>query len=192
MIVKLSGVVDERLADMTVIACRGVGYGVVLPVADTGSLKLGEQTTVFIHEHIKEDAHDLYGFLSRTTLDLFRQLLSVNGVGPKSALAVINLANETLIRQAIAEGDTKFLSQASGVGKRAAERIVVDLKGKVGLMTSDHAVDFLQDSSVLTDEAVQGLVSLGFTEQDAIERLRHVDNTMSTQERIKHALKGTT
>lgn len=190
MIVKLSGVVDERLSDMTVIVCRGVGYGVVMPVADAGQLKIGESTNLFIHEHIKEDAHDLYGFLSRSTLALFRQLLSVNGVGPKSALSIINLANETMIRKAIADGDTKFLSQASGVGKRAAERIIVDLKSKVGLTASDHAVDFLQDSSILTDEAVQGLVALGFTEQDAVERLRHVDNSMSTQERIKHALKG--
>jgi Holliday junction DNA helicase RuvA len=118
-------------------------------------------------------------------------LLSVNGVGPKMALAILSIANISQVKQAIASGDTKFISQAVGVGKRVAERVVVDLKDKVGLVASDDATGFLATpAGNVNDEALQGLISLGYSLQDASEALKNIDKKLSTEERIKQALRG--
>jgi Holliday junction DNA helicase RuvA len=105
------------------------------------------------------------------------------------ALSIMSLANSGQVRQAIASGDTKFISGASGVGKRVAERVVVDLKDKVGLASSEDATDFLTASANPDDEALQGLVALGYSVQDAAEALKNVDEKLSPEERIKAALK---
>ena len=190
MIAKLSGVTAEHDGPVTVIDCAGVGYGVRVLIDEQATMRLGEPVKVFIYEHIKEDAHDLYGFLTRTRKDLFERLLSVNGVGPKAAMAIANLANEGQVRGAIAGGDTKFISSASGVGKKVAERVVVDLKNKVGLVASQDATAFLQDSGVAdSDEALQALVGLGYSREDATEVLSKIDPTLPVAERVKRALR---
>ena len=157
---------------------------------DFGALNSGEETKLYIYEHIREANHDLFGFRNLQTKVLFEQLLSVNGVGPKMALSIMSLANSSQVRQAIASGDTKFISQASGVGKRVAERVVVDLKDKVGLTSDENATDFLTTSANPNDEALQGLVALGYSVADAAEALKNVDEKLSTQDRIKQALKA--
>lgn len=190
MIAKLSGVATEHDGPVTIIDCAGVGYGVRVLLDDQASMRLGEATKVFIYEHIKEDAHDLYGFLTKTRKELFERLLSVTGVGPKAALAIANLGSEGQVRAAIAGGDTKFISSASGVGKKVAERVVVDLKNKVGLVASEDATSFLQESGIPeSDEALQALVGLGYSREDAIEVLGKVDASLPTSERVKQALK---
>ncbi len=190
MIAKLSGVASEHDGPVTVIDCGGVGYGVRVLLDEQATMRLGEQTKVFIYEHIKEDAHDLYGFLTKTRKDLFERLLSVNGVGPKAAMAIANLANEGQVRSAIAGGDVKFISRASGVGKKVAERVVVDLKNKVGLVASEDATAFLQDGGVAdSDEALQALVGLGYGREDAAEVLGKIDAELPTAERVKRALR---
>ena len=142
-----------------------------------------------MHEHIRENSHDLYGFCSLDSKRLFEQLLEVNGVGPKMALNILGVGSADAVRTAIAAGDTKFIQAASGVGKRVAERVIVELKDKVGLVSSEGATDFLQGPA-MQDEAVQALVALGFTPQDATIALQAVDEKLSTEDRIKHALKG--
>jgi holliday junction DNA helicase RuvA len=118
-------------------------------------------------------------------------LLSVNGVGPKMALSILSVASMEHVRQAIATGDTKFISQAAGVGKKVAERVVVDLKDKVGLTSSDDATSFLTTPSANpNDEALQGLVALGYSVHDAAEALKGVDAKLSPAQRIKEALKA--
>lgn len=190
MIAILSGRVAEKTLDTVIIDCGGVGYGVYVTFEDFGALEEGKDAKVYIYEHIREITHDLYGFRSLDTKHLFERLLSVNGVGPKMALAILSLASASNVRQAIASGDTKFISQASGVGKRVAERVVVDLKDKVGLASSDDATEFLTTSANPNDEALQGLVALGFSVQDAAEALKKVDADLSPAERIKQALKS--
>lgn len=192
MIATLNGVVSEKLADVVVLDVRGVGYGLYVTAEDHGRLVSGEQAKVYIYEHIREQAHDLFGFLSRDTQGLFEQLLNVNGVGPKMALNMLSIGSTGEVRRAIAAGDVKFIQQAPGVGKRVAERVVVDLKDKVGLAGVDLAsTGVLQsEAGVSGDEAVEALVSLGYTSADAAVALQKIDPKLPTEDRIKQALKG--
>jgi Holliday junction DNA helicase RuvA len=159
---------------------------------DFGSLALGQPAKLYVYEHIREQAHDLFGFISLDTKQLFEQLLGVNGVGPKMALSVLSIGRANEVRAAIASGDTKYIQVAQGVGKRVAERIVVDLKDKVGLPGVDLAVSgILQpDLALRGDEAAAALVSLGYSAQDAAQMLQTVDSSLPLEERIKQALKA--
>jgi holliday junction DNA helicase RuvA len=191
MIATLRGKVTEKQNDIVVIECGGVGYGLFVTFEDFGELEKGSNAIVYVYEHIREITHDLFGFTKPETKVLFEQLLSVNGVGPKMALSILSIANLQQVRQAIATGDTKFISQAVGVGKRVAERVVVDLKDKVGLAVSDDATGFLvATAGNPNDEALQGLVALGYSVQDAAEALKDIDKELSTEERIKLALRS--
>jgi holliday junction DNA helicase RuvA len=192
MIVALSGVVSEKLADVVVLDVQGVGYGLNVTAEDHGKLTTGESAKVYIYEHIREQSHDLFAFTTRDTKDLFEQLLDVNGVGPKMALNMLSIGSSTEVRQAIAGGDVKFIQQANGVGKRVAERVVVELKDKVGLASIDLAdTGMLQsESTQLGDEAVAALMALGYTPADAATALKKINPALPTEERIKLALKG--
>lgn len=192
MIATLSGIVSEKLADIVVIDCAGVGYGIFVSNEDYGRLTKGQSAKVYVYEHIREQQHDLFGFVTIDTKQLFETLLSVNGVGPKMALNVLSIGTADAVRTAIATGDVKFIQQANGVGKRVAERIVVELKDNVGLEGVDLASTGLLrgDALLLRDEAVEALVTLGFTAQDATQALQGVSTELSTEERIKIALRG--
>lgn len=190
MIALLQGKVLEKIGDLVVIDCNGVGYGVLVTFEDFGALKNGQPVKLYIHENIRENSHDLFGFLNLESKALFEQLLSVKGVGPKMALAILSVASLSRVRQAIAAGDIKFLTQSKGVGKRAAERVVVDLKDKVGLAASEDATEFLTTSADPSDEALQALVALGYSVQDAAGALKNVDSKLDSAERIKLALKN--
>lgn len=190
MIATLSGLISEKTKDTVILECGGIGYELYVSFEDYGALSSGEDTKVYVYEHIRENTHDLFGFRTKEAKALFELLLSVNGVGPKMALSILSVAGLGSVRQAIASGDTKFISQASGVGKRVAERVVVDLKDKVGLAASDSATDFLTTTADPNDEALQALVALGYSVQDAAEALKSVDVELPTPERIKLALKN--
>lgn len=190
MIATLSGKVSEKLGDLIVVECGGVGYGVHVTFEDFGALNAGDDAKLYTYDHIRENTHDLFGFRKLETKLLFEQLLSVNGVGPKMALSILSLASAGQVRSAIAAGNTKFIAQASGVGKRVAERVVVDLKDKVGLAASDDATEFLSTSANPNDEALQGLVALGYSVADAAEALKKIDTKLPPEDRIKAALKG--
>ncbi len=189
MIATLEGKVSDKSTDVAVIDCGGVGYGVYITSDDHGSITLGHSTKLYVYEHIREASHDLFGFTSPSVKKLFEQLLGVNGVGPKMAMAILNVGNPDQVRQAISTGDTKYISQASGVGKRVAERVVVDLKDKLGLAAADDATSFLNDQSMNNqDEAVLALIALGYSSGDAIKALSNIDASLSTEERVKLAL----
>jgi holliday junction DNA helicase RuvA len=188
MIARLRGEVIEHEDTRVIVDCSGVGYGVQVCFDEQQKLQLGSKCDLYIAEQIKEDAHELYGFSAKSRKQLFGLLVSVNGVGPKAGMAILNIGSEGQVRSAIASGDTKFISAANGVGKKVAERVVVDLKNKVGLDASDSATDFLSDT-VTNDEAVEALTALGYSTQDSVELLRGIDTKISTSERIKLALK---
>lgn len=190
MISTLEGIVGEKIGETVVINVNGVGYGLLVTFEDFGALKTGDKAKLYIHESIRDNAYDLFGFRTQDSKKLFEQLLSVKGVGPKMALAILSVASLSHVRQAVAAGDIKFISQASGVGRKAAERVVVELKDKVGLAASEDATDFLTAPSAdPNDEALQGLVALGYSVQDAAEALKKVDKKLPASERIKQALK---
>ncbi len=191
MIVTLTGIVAEKIGESVVLDVHGVGYGLLMPAEDHGLLQAGHEAKVYVYEHIREASFDLFGFVNLDTKLFFEQLLGVNGVGPKMALGVLSIGSAGEVRRAIAGGDTKFIQRANGVGKRVAERIVVDLKDKVGLAGVDLAsTGILQSDALLTqDEAAQALVALGYSPQDAAGALKGISADLSTEERIKRALK---
>lgn len=191
MIATLSGVVSEKLDGVIVLDVQGVGYGVYVAAEDYGHLKVTDAAKLYIHEYVREQAYDLFGFLSVDTKALFEQLLDVNGVGPKMALSMLSIGSAQEMRQSIAAGDVKFIQQASGVGKRVAERVVVELKDKVGLAGVDlESAGLLKgEEGLMRDEAVQALVTLGYTPADAGHALADIDPKLSTEERIRLALK---
>jgi len=192
MIAKLSGMVEEKFIDHVVIDVSGVGYGVKITTSDYGSLHTGDITKVYIYEQIKDDTHDLYGFKALESKKLFEQLLSVKNVGPKVALAVLDLGTVQDVSRAISGGEVKTLQTAKGVGKRAAEQIVVELRDRVGLAT-ESAEGIVGRSGIGTqDEATQALVALGYSDVDALELLAKVNKDLPVEERIKQALKGRT
>jgi Holliday junction DNA helicase RuvA len=190
MIATLNGVVGEKSLDQVILEVQGVGYNLLMAAQDHSQLHPGSSVKLYVHEHIREDAHDLYGFLSPDTKALFEQLLSVKNVGPKVALAVLGIGSPDTVRSAIASGDVKLLQSAKGVGKRAAEQMVVELRDKVGLVSSQDAENLITRGSVnIEDEAVQALLALGYSEVDAQSALQSIDPELPTEERIKLALK---
>lgn len=191
MIATLKGIVSEILGDQVVLDVQGVGYGLLVTTEDLSLLIVGETTKLYVHEHIREDAHDLYGFTALDTKRLFEQLLSVKNVGPKVALAVLGIGSAAAVRSAIAAGDVKLLQTAKGVGKRAAEQMVVELRDKVGLVAGSEAESLVTRGGVNAgDEAAQALMALGYSDTDAVRALQDIDGSLPTEERIRLALKG--
>jgi Holliday junction DNA helicase RuvA len=190
MIASLRGVAEKNVEGV-ILDVAGVGYGVSVTSEDFGRLADGKEAKLYVHEHIREQGYDLFGFTLLDTKKLFEQLLNVKNVGPKVAMAVLDLGSASVVRGAIAAGDVKLLQSAKGVGKRAAEQIVVELRDKVGLAPGASAEDVVYRPGVNTqDEAVEALVSLGYSPQDAASALQKIDSSLSTEERIKRALKG--
>lgn len=191
MIATLSGIISEKLREQIVLDVHGIGYGLSVTAEDFGRLPIGEEAKLYTYEHVREQSYDLFGFVQLDTKLLFEQLLGVKNVGPKVALAVLDIGTAPGVRGAIAAGDVKLLQSAKGVGKRAAEQIVVELRDKVGMSASGTAEDIVTRPGINTqDEAVEALVSLGYSPQDAMLALKDVDASLPIEERIKLALKG--
>lgn len=190
MIAYLDGVVREIKTDSIVVEVNGVGYGVKVTTTEAANLKNDQRTKLYVYEHIREDLHDLYGFAAVSGKQLFELLLSVKNVGPKVALAVMSIDNEPVLRAAIAGGNIELIKSAKNVGKRAAEQIIVELRDKVGLVAGEGAEGIVNRSGVdNADEAVQALMSLGFSNIEASKALLNVDKTLPVEEKVKQALK---
>jgi len=190
MIVSLRGKVEKSLEGV-VLDVAGVGYGVSVTAEDYGRLADGKEAKLFIYEHIREQSYDLYGFSVPDTKHLFVQLLGVKNVGPKVAMAVLDIGAAATVRGAIASGDVKMLQSAKGVGKRAAEQIVVELRDKVGLVAGEGADDVVLRPGVqMGDDAVEALMALGYTAADASKALQGIDPNLPLEDRITKALKG--
>lgn len=192
MIALIKGEVEEKLTDRVIISVQGLGYEVYATTGSLGILDSQRPARLYIYEQIKEDAHDLYGFVSIGEKQLFEKLLSVKNVGPRMAMAVMNIGSEQNVRQAIAGGDAKLLQSAKGVGRRVAEQIVVELRDKVGLSSTAAAEAIVgRGAETPGDEAVEALVSLGYSVNDAKIALDGIDSSLTLEERITKALKGT-
>jgi len=191
MIASLRGIIEKQADGSVIVDVAGVGYGLSVTAEDYGKLYADKEAKLYVHEHVREQAYDLFGFSELGTKKLFEQLLGVKNVGPKVAVAVLDIGNAATVRGAIASGDVKMLQSAKGVGKRAAEQIVVELRDKVGLVSTSDAEALITRGGVnAADEAFQALTSLGYSELDAQTALQSIDPTLSTEERIKLALKG--
>ena len=190
MIASLEGNVETKELNFVVLNVGGIGYEVHLTDGDLALIKPGDKTKLLIYEQIKEDAHDLYGFTDTAAKKLFEQLLSVKNVGPRVAMSVLNTGSAGQVRSAVAGGDVKLLQSAKGVGRRAAEQIVVELRDKVGLGSSPEAEAIARRGGISEeDEAVEALIALGYSIYDARSALSDINTELPTEERIKQALK---
>jgi Holliday junction DNA helicase RuvA len=186
MIAHLSGKITEKFGNEVVLDVGGVGYEVQLPAGDADICKFGDEVKFYTYHHVREQSEDLFGFSSLEGKKLFEMLLSVQGVGPKAAIAILSLAQPSVVRSAIANKDAAFIAKASGVGKRSAERVIVDLSDKVGL----PAMNYQMDSAVpIGDDALDALIALGLSLQDATAALAGVDSSLAVEERVRLALK---
>lgn len=190
MIAHISGTVTDKYDSSVVIDTQGVGYEVQVSIHDLEKTALKQTITLYTYHHIREQSQDLFGFSDRSSKALFEQLLGVKNVGPKVALAVVSIGSAQYVRAAIAGGDVKTLQSAKGVGKRAAEQMVVELRDKVGLVVSGEAEELVGRSGIdQSDEALQALIALGYSEVDAQLALKDVERDIPVEERIKQALK---
>lgn len=189
MIAHLSGITAEKTENSIIIDVAGVGYEVFVARYEHEAARYGEPIKLYTHYHIREGAHELFGFSTLTAKRLFELLISVSGVGPKMALSVLGLGEVESIRSAIALGDHAFIQKASGVGKRLAERIAVDLKDKAGLPGAKPVSGFPVETAAHRDDALDALLALGYGFAQASEALGKVDATLDVQARLREALK---
>lgn len=191
MIAHVNGIIAEKFNTSVIVDVHGVGYEIALSALDFEDANLNDEKKFYTYHKVSENAEELYGFSSLAAKKIFELLISVNGVGPKAGMAILSLATPEEVRNAIANGDVKFISKASGVGKKSAERVIVDLRDKVGLPSKYGATEVI--SAVKTeesDEALDALMALGFPLKEATDALAKVDASLPTEERIKQALKN--
>jgi len=191
MIAHLAGEVTEKLEASAIIDVHGVGYEVILTQGDLDKFDLGSQVKVYTYHALRENSEDLYGFSSLAAKRMFELLISVNGVGPKAAINILSLGAPEEVRNAIANTDAAYIAKAAGVGKKSAERVIVDLRDKVGLPSkygsSDAGLSF--ETSQQNDEALDALIALGFPLKEATAALAEVDPALPVEQRITEALK---
>ena len=194
MLYYVSGPVTVLEPGLAVIDCGGVGYGCRITAYTAAQLKLNQPAKLFITESIREDAFDLYGFISREEQHCYELLTSVTGVGPKAAMAILSAGPQNFTL-AVMTGDEKLLTAAQGVGKKIAQRIILELKDKVG--GGDVTLDFSGSaiSPVVTDTGAMNLANkalqeLGYSAAEVAQALKGVDPNASTEELVRYALRA--
>lgn len=192
MIAHLSGAIAEKFgAGSVVVDVHGVGYEVSVSAGDFEAVALNQDVKFYTYHHVREQAEELFGFSSLAAKKLFEMLITVQGVGPKAALAILSLGDAEQVRNAIANADSAFVQKAAGIGKKTAERVVVDLSDKVGLPAHYGRADTpVQTELNTSDEALEALMALGYTLADATKALENVDTNLPTAQRVTEALKG--
>ena len=196
MIYYVSGPVALLEPGLAVIDCGGVGYGCRITAYTAGQLKLNQNARLYVTESIREDAYDLYGFISKEEQRCYELLTSVNGVGPKAAMAILSSGGPQNFTLAVMTGDEKMLTAAQGIGKKIAQRIILELKDKLG--GSAMELDFSTGPAV-TAPAQQGgnvalaraaLQELGYSPAEIQTALKGADPNASTEDLVRHALRA--
>lgn len=195
MIASLRGTLIYSDTNYVVVECGGVGIKCfVTKSAHMKLTKIGEEVFIYTHMVVREDAMDLYGFSDLEELNTFKLITSVNGVGAKIGIAILSELSANRVLLSIASGDAKALTAASGVGIKLAQRIVLELKDKVGAVNIGNTDDLTAVSAVSASsqasEAIEALVSLGYSKSEASLAVGKLDQSLSSAELIKQALKG--
>ncbi len=184
MIGYIKGVVIDKSEKNLTLLTGGLGYKVSCLFESIEKARNQEEIEFWTHDHIREDARELYGFETRDERDFFSLLLTISGIGPKTALNILNIASIDALKKAAVTGDTSHLVKVSGIGKKNAEKIVLELKGK--FKESENSGEHLKHEV----EAIEALKALGYNHKDARNALQEIPQGMnSTEERIKAALK---
>ncbi len=194
----ISGVVAELEPNLAVIDCGGVGFAMNVSLNTVQSLKLNEKAKLYTYESIREDAFELYGFSSKTEKRCFELLIGVTGVGPKAAMAILSTTTPDGLIAAVMNGDEKVITAAQGVGKKLAQRVLLELKDKVGKIEGvdasikmDMPVIAITGADKNLADATAGLLVLGYAQSEINSALRGVDTSnMTSQQIIKLVLRG--
>ncbi len=194
MIYSVKGTLIHNELGFAVVECGGIGYKVQTTVTTQRELKLNSTVTLFTHMNVREDAVELFGFYSRAELSSFKMLISISGVGPKVALAILSELSTEQIALAVSAGDYKTLTRASGVGPKLAQRIVLELKDKIKGISTQGAEGVVTQGSVIVDtgnipKAVQALAVLGYSAADVTPVLSRLDSSLSVEELISATLR---
>jgi Holliday junction DNA helicase RuvA len=194
MIGYVRGAVTHLFTDYCFIDVQGVGYRVFIAGSTRQKLVLGTVASLFTYLQVREDALLLYGFYTQDEYELFLQLLSVTGIGPKVALGVLSAISPNDFRRAVSQKNMIILTKLPGIGKKTAERLILELKDKIGIITeSEGTDDFVSDeTSIASEVAAQGLqalLSLGYSQSEIGPVLQKIGNTQTVEELIKLALK---
>jgi Holliday junction DNA helicase RuvA len=186
MIYGLTGKLEQVGLNYVVLNVGGVEYKVVVPLNQEKQPAVGQEVHVFTHLNIREGGADLYGFLKEEDLGLFGLLISVSGVGPKSAMAILSVAPAAKIKASIAKGDPDLLRRSSGIGRKTAERIIVELKDKMGVIGSEGSTGLVESDQ----DVYEALISLGYQRRKIEDVLREIDpSVVDVRARLKEALK---
>ena len=200
MISYIRGTLAEKNEDSAVVEAHGVGYQIFVPVPVLSELPpLGESVKIYTYFSVREDGMSLFGFLSRQDLAMFKQLIGVNGIGPKNALGILSALRPDVLRMAVASGDAKTISRAPGVGPKTAQRIILDLKDKIrpedvlagGLEESLAVPEEISGVGQAGKEAVEALTALGYSAAEAAGAVKKVKITeeMTAEDVLKGALR---
>jgi Holliday junction DNA helicase RuvA len=186
MIGTLSGTVRHKDLHTIIVDVGGVGYKVYSTADSTLDAVTGEPIFLWTYLAVRENALDLYGFLDKETLEVFELLICISGIGPKTALGILNVATPAMLRQAVATEDISYLTKVSGIGKKNAEKIVLELRDKL-ITTSEDMVRGLAGEG----DVLEALISLGYSERDARDAVKRLPKDLEgTSQRIKEALKN--
>ena len=200
MISYIRGTLAEKNEDSAVVEAHGVGYQIFVPVPVLSELPpLGESVKIYTYFSVREDGMSLFGFLSRQDLAMFKPLIGINGIGPKSALGILSALRPDVLRMAVASGDAKTISRAPGVGPKTAQRIILDLKDKIrpedvlagGLEESLAVPEEISGVGQAGKEAVEALTALGYSAAEAAGAVKKVKITeeMTAEDVLKGALR---
>ena len=181
MIGSINGKITLKTEKFVIIEANGVGYKINVS-SDTMSKIKNDSVLFWTHLHVREDALDLYGFLERSELEFFEMLISVSGIGPRGALAILGIASLNTLRKAISTSDTTYLTKISGIGKKTAEKIVLELRDKMGETSKGESLQGELD-------ALEALKSLGYSQNQARDALKKISSSTDTNTKIREALK---
>ena len=191
----LNGTIAEIGGNLAVVDCNGVGYACSTTNYTLAQLKKGERAKLYTYLHVREDIFEIYGFASQSELNTFKMLIGVSGVGPKAALAILSATTPDQLALAIVTGDEKTLTAAPGIGKKIAQRVILELKDKLSKEPGSFATDsgapvVMPVRNDKSGEAAAALAVLGYTSQDISIALKGLDmETLSLEEIIRQALK---
>ncbi len=185
MFYSLTGKIQKKLPNAVVLEVGGVGFLVYTIIPILAKINVGESIKVFTYFHVREDHLDLVGFVDEASLDVFKKIVSVSGIGIKGALAVLSANSCDEIIKAIEKSDSSLFQKISGIGKKTAQKIILELKGKVDFDQEDK-------TSVVDQEAEDALMRLGFTKKEARQALGKIDSKITKlEDKIKEVLKNT-
>lgn len=188
----ISGKLVEVNATQAVIDCSGVGYLIEISLNTYAQIKDSANVKLLVHEVIREDAHLLYGFFESAERDMFRMLISVNGVGVATARVMLSSLTVSELMQAIASQNTRLIQSVKGIGTKTAQRIVLELKDKISETANSQLVDSLNATNVAQEEALSALVMLGFPKaasEKVLNAIVKIDPSLTVEELIKESLK---